>query len=408
MKKIITVLMALLMVFGLLCFAGCKAEPTNNEPNIEIAVPETFPEGVYLEIEDLQGTNKGDRYDQEMDDNEGLLKVIFKNPKPDHAAYLIQCFDEQNKMVGVLELFYDEGFTASRTLPVGTYHIELSEYDRNPASVLDLVVDSGIEIKEGEVTEFVVEEVENEWDNKGWFRFEVDINSRVEKKYKVELVDENDMEFAHDFELTRDNSWTMETFLPIGTYTIPAIYEIKDDGSRGDTVKLKEVYVVNITSTEGTGIIAEFSNEGQRVIDKHEIESSSFTGEGVLSITINVPEGFWENILVQIYNRNTGEIIDFPVYAINDYIGRLPVPAGKYMVYSVTAGGDDPLNPKYQFEVGAKFEVIAEQGGFVTINPGGSSITSPDPGGMVTDTEIKPEDLMTDEEIETAKNAANN
>ncbi|MEE0929991.1 MAG: hypothetical protein UIM53_03245 [Acutalibacteraceae bacterium] len=105
-------------------------------------------------------------------------------------------------------------------------------------------------------------------------------------------------------------------------------------------------YTGQITSdsapTETEVVVAEVSNE-----------------KGTVIINLDIPESmnFKQNVVVQLYNRKTGTIVEVPVYLTNNWRAQQEIPTGSYMVYNALAGGDDGLNPEYLFEVGTLFEV---------------------------------------------------
>lgn len=141
--------------------------------------------------------------------------------------------------------------------------------------------------------------------------------------------------------------------------------------------------------------------------DYTDIDVNVGTGEGVLTIIIDVPEDFKRDVLVELYERSTGNIVKIPVYAINKWQERTTIPAGNYMVYNVLAGDDDALNPEYPFEVGKLFTLKSNGSNTLKIKNQfkveEDNSTDNNVGGTCTDTEMKPEDLMTDEEIEALK-----
>ena len=131
------------------------------------------------------------------------------------------------------------------------------------------------------------------------------------------------------------------------------------------------------------------------------------SGTGFLTVKLEVTENFYENVLVELYNRKTGEIIQIPVYASNDWLSKNDVAAGYYMVYNVLAGGDDALNPEWIFETGTKLNVVTGEASNLTIKllkgPGFEAEveTQPvpsGPSGDMTDTELNPEDKLPDTE----------
>ena len=132
------------------------------------------------------------------------------------------------------------------------------------------------------------------------------------------------------------------------------------------------------------------------------------SGTGFLTVKLEVPEDFYENVLVELYNRKTGEIVQIPVYASNNWLSKNDIAAGYYMVYNVLAGGDDALNPEWVFEAGAKLNVVTDKSCDLTIKllkgPNFETETQPTepvpdgPSGDMTDTELKPEDKLPDDQ----------
>ena len=81
---------------------------------------------------------------------------------------------------------------------------------------------------------------------------------------------------------------------------------------------------------------------------------------GMLVTNIKVPTEFYENIQVEIYDRESGEILKVPVYAENEWTGKMSIPVGSYMVWNVRVPGDDINNPKWTFELGEIFDVAKD------------------------------------------------
>ena len=123
-------------------------------------------------------------------------------------------------------------------------------------------------------------------------------------------------------------------------------------------------------------------------------------GTGKISFKFDLPEEFYENILIELYNRETGDIIQIPVYATNNWEAHETVPAGYYLLYNVLAVGDDYQNPVWKFRVGQKITIAKDNSITMTVEllsgPGdetdpteGTTPTVPE-DNRVSDTEIKP------------------
>lgn len=97
--------------------------------------------------------------------------------------------------------------------------------------------------------------------------------------------------------------------------------------------------------------------EVQSAISEENTGELDVSGEGYLSVRINVSDDFYENIQLELYNRDTTEIVKVPIYAVNKWVERTQIPAGRYTVSNVIAGGDNPANPQWIFEMGDKIEL---------------------------------------------------
>jgi hypothetical protein len=129
-------------------------------------------------------------------------------------------------------------------------------------------------------------------------------------------------------------------------------------------------------------------------------------GTGTVTVKFELPEDFYQNILVELYNRKSGEIVQIPVYSANKWEARQEVPSGYYLVYNVLAGGDDALDPDWVFQLGTKITVI--KGETISVNipllkgPNYVNENVPDatdPSGGMTDIEMKPNDTIPDDQI---------
>lgn len=171
-----------------------------------------------------------------------------------------------------------------------------------------------------------------------------------------------------------------------------------------DVVSKEDFY----NSTEGSGN----ANDNEFVVGIPEAELD-LSGQGQLRIAIEVSESFYENIQVTLYNRDTREEIKVPVYAANKWIENVEVPAGRYLVSNVLAGGDDISDPKWQFEMGTSVDVNTDGTASLHVKllkgPDFSAEledTTCEPNENVTDTEIKEEDIK-EEELTLGQQALN-
>lgn len=171
-----------------------------------------------------------------------------------------------------------------------------------------------------------------------------------------------------------------------------------------DVISKEDFY----NSTEGSGN----ANDNEFVVEIPEAELD-LSGQGQLRIAIEVSESFYENIQVTLYNRDTREEIKVPVYAANKWIENVEVPAGRYLVSNVLAGGDDISDPKWQFEMGASVDVNTDGTASLHVKllkgPDFSAEledTTCEPNENVTDTEIKEEDIK-EEELTLGQQALN-
>ena len=181
--------------------------------------------------------------------------------------------------------------------------------------------------------------------------------------------------------------------------------EIIEEEDPNEGMTEEDIYDMIYGDKNNNNGSANTDNNGT-VGDYTDIDINVGTGEGTLTIIINAPEDFKRDILVELYERSTGEVIKIPVYALNKWEERATIPAGNYMVYNVLAAGDDSKNPEYLFEVGMLFSMRSGGTNLLKINnmfeeepTDNNQGEVCDPDGM-TDTGLKPEDLMTDEEIE--------
>lgn len=136
------------------------------------------------------------------------------------------------------------------------------------------------------------------------------------------------------------------------------------------------------------------------------------SGEGQLRLAIEVSDTFYENIQVSLYNRDTRETIKVPVYASNKWIENVQIPAGRYLVSNVLAGGDNIENPKWVFEMGSSVDV--DTNGVATLNvkllKGPDYVSEPDnditvPTDGVTDTDITQD--LTEEKLTVGQQVVN-
>lgn len=118
------------------------------------------------------------------------------------------------------------------------------------------------------------------------------------------------------------------------------------------------------------------------------------SGTGFLSVKINVSDDFFENIQLELYDRDTMEIVKVPVYASNEWTEKAEIPAGKYMVSNVIVGGDNPANPQWFFEMGEKVTVETNGEASLVIDllrgpnfEKEDDSTEEEPTGEVTDTD---------------------
>lgn len=98
--------------------------------------------------------------------------------------------------------------------------------------------------------------------------------------------------------------------------------------------------------------------------EETEIDTS---GKGYLSIKLTVSDDFYENVQLELYNRDTMEIVKVPVYASNNWTEHAEIPAGRYMVSNVLVGGDDIANPQWIFEMGTKVNVGTDEDVALTV-----------------------------------------
>lgn len=171
---------------------------------------------------------------------------------------------------------------------------------------------------------------------------------------------------------------------------------------RGEVLTKEEWYAQQGITTGGNGANSNTNSSGVSYDDVIIDE----TGTGTISVKFDLPENFYQNILVELYNRKTAEVIQVPVYASNEWTARKDVPAGYYMVYNVLAGGDDALDPDWVFELGTKVTVANGESINLDIKllkgPNYEAETQPEttnPTGAVTDTEMNPNDTIPDSEI---------
>lgn len=164
----------------------------------------------------------------------------------------------------------------------------------------------------------------------------------------------------------------------------------------------------------GAGIIVDVEEMPSATIGEAEEESNEadfVSGEGELYAKVTVEEGFYEDILLILYNKTTGDKVEIPIYGSNNYTTRSKVPVGKYLVYNVLAGGDDPMDPEYRFDVSQTLtEVHIQNGEFyelmiTQLGIPGADVTEPtepviDPNQGVTDTEMKGDDLNEMDRVE--------
>lgn len=142
-------------------------------------------------------------------------------------------------------------------------------------------------------------------------------------------------------------------------------------------------------------------------------DSGKNTGKGFVIVELTVPKTLDRDIVVELYNRDSGEVVKVPVYKVNGYYSRMEVPVGGYMVSNVIVGGDDTKNPFWTFGLGAKLDVADGLSASVNIKCLNSTTptesennsTSSDTEDGKTNVGISDEDLMTDAEIKEKENA---
>lgn len=168
---------------------------------------------------------------------------------------------------------------------------------------------------------------------------------------------------------------------------------------------------INLPTPEGpTGDVSQTPDSDFGNTETAPEYTPDYNGEATIFVKIEVENDFYDNIAVGLTNRDTQEEIIIPVYATNKWEAMHSVPAGDYLVYYVAATGDDPMNPEYNFDLNSDWTFQVEAGSSYTISAKQvvkeeeniQDTTTPPPcdPDNITDTEMQPEDFMTQEEID--------
>ena len=133
------------------------------------------------------------------------------------------------------------------------------------------------------------------------------------------IQDENGNDIAVNPDESDNNQNNQGPAEYVGQETIPSKDEFYANGD----------YNVGSEANNGT-TTGPVISEDDMIVDENQI--------GFLAIKLEVSEDFYQNVLVELYNRKTAQIVQIPVYAANNWTENVEVPVGKYMVYNVQAG----------------------------------------------------------------------
>lgn len=167
------------------------------------------------------------------------------------------------------------------------------------------------------------------------------------------------------------------------------------------TVAVVAASEVEMAVNEQVSVSAEIESTTEQSIE--EIALVDEEAVGMLVTNIKVPTEFYENIQVEIYDRESGEILKVPVYAENKWTGKMSVPVGSYMVWNVRVPGDDINNPEWTFELGTKFEITKEGSTTLDIQCLNGVEKEPeavDPSEGFTNTDMSDNDTIPDDQIQ--------
>lgn len=146
------------------------------------------------------------------------------------------------------------------------------------------------------------------------------------------------------------------------------------------------------------GSMAENKNQsGTGAVEAPVNPNTETKGEGMVVLTLDKAVNPGLDVLIQLYNRSNGKIIDVPCYKANDLVSKQSVPAGSYVVYNVIVDSDSATNPRWVYKIGDIVEVPDGDTVYFTIkllkSPNGEVNITDDkpatqPSGEVTDTNI--------------------
>lgn len=169
------------------------------------------------------------------------------------------------------------------------------------------------------------------------------------------------------------------------------------DGNAGAASASTETKKENNETGPQYGSMADTRGEQSNTATTNPVNpNAQADGEGMVVLTIDTTAHNPElDVLIQLYNRNSGKIIDVPCYKTNKLISKHTVPAGSYMIYNVIVDGDNAKNPKWVYKIGDIVEVPKGDTVYFTIkllsSPKGEVAkddTTSTPEGPVTDTNI--------------------
>lgn len=299
-------------------------------------------------------------------------------------GYMICLYDAYtNKTVQRFYLFSDTNYTETREVPVGRYTIDVATYGGNYGYPLDLTEDYLVVVKENEHTEMVINAVDPKADitptqdesRKFAISMNVEFKRDLEKTCAIKLC--SDM-CANDFlvfDISAENDWyTGSVEAPIGDYTI-SIHEKLEDGTLG---KAMDYFGENVISVREGGINSwtGYPKDENLLNGIIPVKIAEDAESGVVFVSIDVPDGFVEDIILQIYRFSDGQIIDIPLSEENLYCANVVLSAEEYNVYAVLAEKDGEWKEDRIFSTNWSFTVYENETSPVHIGHG--TIIDPD------------------------------